>query len=154
MTPAGGFSKRTLPERKRVLFVCIGNACRSQMAEAFARRYGSDVLTAASAGLMPASSVPRLTHDVMREKNIALEGHYPKSLGDMDGQFDRVVNMSGAKLPPGLGSEIEEWVVQDPMGEDVEVFRAVRDEIEHRVMRLVLTLRMQQPENAPRRRRI
>ena len=64
--------------KKRVLFVCIGNACRSQMAEAFARAYGSDVLSAHSAGLAPAGAVPPLTRQVLNERNIPVEGQYPK----------------------------------------------------------------------------
>jgi len=59
-----------IPSRKRVLFVCLGNSCRSQMAEAFARAYGSDVLIAASAGLTPASGVAADTSRAMAEKGL------------------------------------------------------------------------------------
>jgi len=66
--------------KKRVLFVCVGNSCRSQMAEAFARLYGNDVIIAASAGISPAYSVAPDTMRAMREKNLDLRDHFPKSL--------------------------------------------------------------------------
>ena len=62
-----------------MLFVCIGNACRSQMAEGFARAYGGDVMEAASAGLSPAVAVPPDTIRAMDEKNIDIRGQFPKS---------------------------------------------------------------------------
>ena len=76
-----------MSELKRVLFVCIGNACRSQMAESFARAYGSDVLVPSSAGLFPAKAVPPDTLRAMEEKNLDLSGQVPKSLEDLDGVF-------------------------------------------------------------------
>ncbi len=127
---------------KHVLFVCLGNACRSQMAEAFARTYGSDIMRAASAGVMPAAEIPELTHEVMREKNITLQGHYPKGIGDLRQNFDLVVNMSGMTLPLEPGPALETWTIEDPIGQSAEVYRAVRDEIENRVMRLILNLRL------------
>ncbi len=112
------------------------------MAEGFARAYGSDVMRAASAGLMPAGEIPELTYEVMREKNIALDGHYPKAINEIRQSFDLVVNMSGADLGLEPGPAVEIWRVEDPIGRSAEVYRAVRDEIENRVMRLVLNLRL------------
>src|ERR1700676_3620098 len=66
--------------KKRVLFVCIGNSCRSQMAEGFARAYGSDVMLARSAGLSPALMIAPLTKQVLTEKNINIEDQFPKGL--------------------------------------------------------------------------
>jgi arsenate reductase len=124
---------------KRVLFLCIGNSCRSQMAEGFARRYGSDVLEPASAGLAPASIIQPLTRKVMEEKNIRLDGQYPKDLSAVDlGKFDMVVNMS--RIP----AEIRVWDVEDPIGREEEAYIAVRDQIEMLVMRLILELRQAQ----------
>src|SRR5947209_2471045 len=91
--------------KKRVLFVCIGNACRSQMAEGFARTYGSDALVAASAGVAPAGAVARDTVRAMLEKNIDLREHFPKSIQHLDrARFDLVVNMSESYLPDGGGA--------------------------------------------------
>jgi arsenate reductase (thioredoxin) len=129
--------------KKPVLFVCIGNACRSQMAEAFARAYGSDILTAHSAGLAPASGVPSLTRQTLSEKNIPSEGQFPKDLESFSGKsFDVVVNLSGEPLPPAFGAaRLIEWNVRDPIGENESVYRAVATQIEGLVMRLILELR-------------
>jgi arsenate reductase (thioredoxin) len=129
--------------KKRVLFVCIGNACRSQMAEAFAKAYGSDVLIVQSAGLAPAFSMPPLTRQTLSEKNILSEGQFPKPLQAIAGEpFEVVVNLSGERLPPVFGAaRIVDWNVRDPIGESEDVYRAVAAQIEGLVMRLVLELR-------------
>jgi len=129
--------------RKRVLFVCIGNSCRSQMAEAFARAYGADVIEAHSAGLAPASIIMPHTRAVLAEKNLSMDGQFPKSLEMVAREpFDIVVNMSGRKLPSPSGRVIE-WPVPDPVGEPEETYRAVAAQIEGLVMRLILELRSQ-----------
>ena len=134
-------------EKKRVLFVCIGNACRSQMAEGFARHYGSDALIPASAGLAPAARVAPDTIRAMREKNIDLSEHFPKTLRQLARvKFDAVINMSGAPLGDGLKAPVEEWQVADPIGMDYENHCQVRDEIEQRVMKLLIDLRREQPQ--------
>ncbi len=127
---------------KRVLFLCIGNSCRSQMAEGFARRYGSDVMHPASAGLSPAPIIQPLTKKVMEEKNISLDDQFPKSLDAVDvPTFDVIVNMSGMKMPSKMPIEVKEWKVEDPIGKTEEVYLAVRDQLEMAVMRLILELR-------------
>ncbi len=131
--------------KKRVLFVCVGNSCRSQMAEAFARAYGDDVLIAASAGLTPAYSVAPDTMRAMLDKNIDLRDHFPKGLQQMGrSEFDLVVNMSGTALPPTVGARIRDWDVEDPIGLNYQGHCEVRDIIEHLVMLLVLELRRDQ----------
>ena len=129
--------------KKRILFVCIGNACRSQMAEAFARAYGSDILTVHSAGLAPAGGVPPLTRQVLTERNISSEGQFPKGLEVFTGRpFEVVVNLSGEPLPPAFAAaHVVEWRVHDPIGESESVYRAVAAQIEGLVMRLILELR-------------
>jgi arsenate reductase len=129
--------------KKRILFVCIGNACRSQMAEAFARAYGSDILAVHSAGLAPASMLPPLTRQVLSEKNISTEGQFPKGLESFMGDpFEIVVNLSGERLPPTFAkARVIEWNVRDPIGESENVYRAVATQIEGLVMRLILELR-------------
>ncbi len=139
--------------RSRVLFVCIGNSCRSQMAEGFARAYGSDVVEPFSAGLYPTGIVAPLTKKIMLEKNIDLSGHFPKALdGIPNTPVDIVINMSGQKLPTTVGPVIEEWTVRDPVGMSEDVFREVANEIEQRVMRLILILRA--PRREPDRARV
>lgn len=127
---------------KRVLFVCVGNACRSQMAEAFSRAYGSDVLIPASAGLSPASRLPSDTLAAMREKNLDLSQSYPKRLSeDAADEFDLIVNMSGFPLPLRPRTPVREWEVGDPIVMEYEGHCKVRDQIESLVMDLILELR-------------
>jgi len=134
---------RSATAKRRVLFVCIGNACRSQMAEAFARKYGSDILTAYSAGLAPAGSLPPLTRQVLTEKNIPTDGQFPKGLESFAGEpFEVVVNLSGEPLPAVFAkARLIEWSVRDPIGESDTVYRTVAAQIEGLVMRLILELR-------------
>ena len=130
------------PALKRVLFVCIGNACRSQMAEGFARMYGSDVMVPASAGLAPASAVAPDTVRAMDEKNIDLRDQFPKSLRQLGrADFDLIVNMSGFFLPKEFKSRIVDWEVADPVFMEYAEHCAIRDIIEALVMKLVLELR-------------
>jgi arsenate reductase (thioredoxin) len=127
---------------KRVLFVCIGNACRSQMAEGFARAYGSDVLIAASAGLGPALNVSSNTIAAMAEKGLDVRDHFPKSIRHLGrAEFDLVVNMSGSNLPDMPPARLIEWDVPDPVSLSYEEHCEVRDQIEALVIRLILDLR-------------
>lgn len=125
----------------RLLFVCIGNACRSQMAEAFARAYGTDVLVAKSAGLHPAAMLSPVTARLMFEKNINLEGSVPKGLDETGTSFDLIVNMSGQPLPESTASPVRKWDVEDPIGLSEARHREVRDRIESLVQNLILELR-------------
>jgi arsenate reductase len=128
--------------KTRILFVCIGNACRSQMAEAFANAYGSDVLVAASAGVAPATAVHPVTMRAMEEKNINLKDQFPKGLRHLGrAQFDMVVNMSGSFLSNPPGGQVLDWDIDDPVFMDWEEHCQIRDEIERRVMSLILDLR-------------
>lgn len=125
----------------QVLFLCVGNSCRSQMAEGFARTYGSDVLKASSAGLAPAASISPLTHQVMKEKGVSTEEHFPKDVKQMDlGKFQLIINISGLPFR-NHGAKVENWAVRDPIGANEKIFRQVRDEIERRVQRLIIQLR-------------
>jgi len=128
--------------KKRVLFVCIGNSCRSQMAEGFARAYGGDILIAASAGLSPASIVQPLTKQVLADRNIQIGDQFPKGMEIlMREQFDVIVNMSGEKLPLAPGATVRDWAVRDPIGQTEQVYKTVAEQIEGLVMRLILELR-------------
>jgi len=115
------------------------------MAEGFARAYGSDVLTAQSAGLAPALAVVWMTHLVMLEKNIDLGDCFPKEVEFVRGGIDLIINMSGHDLPYSTAVPVETWDIRDPICESEEVFRQVRDEIEQRVLNLIERLRSRQP---------
>lgn len=122
----------------RVLFVCIGNACRSQMAEGFARAYGSDVLIARSAGLKPCDMVSPNTVRLMLERGVDLDGCTPKPVPaeELDG-FDLVVNMSGWAFPYRTSAPVRAWKVEDPIWFNDERHREVRNQIEGLVRGLV-----------------
>lgn len=127
-------------KRRRVLFVCVGNAFRSQMAEGFLRAYGGGEFEAFSAGVAPAGRLPRETVAMMAEKGIDVSEHFPKSLNELPWTgFDVVVNMSGVPLP-GV-PHVQDWKVEDPLGGNETKFRRVREEIEHRVQALLIALR-------------
>jgi arsenate reductase len=135
----------TPASKKRVLFVCIGNACRSQMAEGFARTYGSDVLIPASVGMSPASAVASDTIRAMDEKNIDLRDHFPKSLRYLGrADFDLVINMTGFFLPKEFTGRIVDWEVADPVFMEYAEHCEVRDSIERLVMKLIMELRAPQ----------
>jgi arsenate reductase len=123
-------------ERARVLFVCLGNACRSQMAEGFARAWHADILQAESAGITPLGMVPEETAASMAEKDVLLDGHRSKGLDAFDlRSFDVIVNMSGFPFPPSLRKAVQilEWEVEDPYTGNERTYRRVRDDIERRV---------------------
>jgi arsenate reductase (thioredoxin) len=116
------------------------------MAAGFARTYGADVLTVQSAGLAPAMTVSSLTRQVMLEKNIDIGQEFPKGLEMASpGDWDLIINMSGHPLPGETEAKVETWTVRDPIGESEEVYREVRDQIEQRVMRLILKARARKP---------
>jgi arsenate reductase len=120
--------------RGRVLFVCLGNACRSQMAEAFARAHGGDVLEPSSAGIRPASRISRRTSKVMEEKGISLaSGFSPKNISTFNlDDFDIIVNLSEYSLPD-TSTLVLKRVLRDPAKGDLDAFRDVRHDVEHLV---------------------
>jgi arsenate reductase len=123
-------------------FVCIGNICRSPMAAAFANHYGSDVLRATSSGLSPARAISPETIAVMQALNIDVSRHRPVWYDPQSaGSQGLVVNLSGMRLPGRQPAQLLEWAVEDPYLKPREVYERVRDELERRVMELVLRLR-------------
>ena len=120
------------------------------MAEGFARKYGSDVMEPASAGLSPASIVQPLTKKVMEAKNINIDSQSPKSLNSVPVRtFDLIVNMSGSPLPVRMPMPVREWHIEDPIGCSEPVYETVRDQIEMQVMRLILDLRREAESASP-----
>ena len=137
--------------KQRVLFLCIGNSCRSQMAEGFARVYGHDVIDVVSAGLSPAMLVDLNTKAVMEERGVSLEKQFPKALEEaLTPVPNLLINMSGSNVPH-FAAEIpsQVWRVRDPVGEMQGVHREVRDQVEGLVMNLILRLRQRLGTPAP-----
>jgi arsenate reductase len=112
------------------------------MAEGFANHYGSDVLRASSAGLSPVLNIVPETDAAMMDRNVDVSKHVPRPYDPRETGFtDIVVNMAGFRLPGPVPKELIEWDVSDPFGASMTVFRAVRDDLEQRVMNLILNLR-------------
>lgn len=115
------------------------------MAEAFANRYGADVLKAASAGLAPVQQIPPMTVAAMAEIGMDVSIHMPRRYDPFEAlECDLVVNMSGFNLPGPAPRKVKEWVVPDPMGGPIGAFRIVRGDLEKQVMQLILDLRRRQ----------
>jgi arsenate reductase len=129
--------------RARVLFVCMGNSCRSQMAEAFARTYGGDVLEAHSAGIRPSARISRRTSMVMEEKGVSLAtGYSTKFLSSFNlDDFDLVVNLCEYSLPE-TSAMVLKRVLRDPTQGDVDAFRDVREDVEQFVRFLIVHCRV------------
>ena len=129
----------------RVLFVCLGNSCRSLMAEALARHLAPDLIEASSAGLMALGYVAPPTFAVLREIGIAGDGLVSKPLRVMDlDSFDLVINLTGRAIEKHLDGRaltVEDWEVSDPFGSELGVYREIREEIEQRVLDLIDSLR-------------
>jgi arsenate reductase (thioredoxin) len=129
--------------RKKVLFICVGNACRSQMAEALARHLAADVIEASSAGISPLGRIPDATRRVLREKGVSTDGHSSKGISELGTAApDLIVNMSG--IPSKslfVGRGAVDWDVEDPYGEDLVTYRRICEDIEERVMQLAEELR-------------
>jgi len=129
----------------RVLFLCVGNSCRSQMAEALARHLASDVIIPSSAGVAALGHVAPLTIEVLAERGVSADGQYSKALILTDfEQAHLIVNMTGrpAKaVAPGHERKVLDWDVADPYGEDIELYRRICTEIDDRVAQLADRLR-------------
>jgi arsenate reductase (thioredoxin) len=127
---------------KRVLFVCVENSNRSQMAEAFAKIHGAGRVEAFSAGSRPSGQVNPKAVESMRERGYDLSLHQSKSLGEIpDVQYDFVATMGcGDECPFVRAKRREDWDIPDPKNLPPDEFRQVRDLIERRVKALLSTL--------------
>ena len=120
----------------RILFVCVGNTCRSQMAEAIAREMGHD---SASAGTHPPDDkgVAENALIVLEEAGIETLGLYPKSIDSVESEgFDKIISMGCGVSCPNLPID-KDWGLQDPRGKDIQIYRETRDLISKLVSELV-----------------
>ena len=124
---------------KKVLFVCIENSNRSQMAEALARMYGAGRVEAYSAGSRPSRQVNPKAINTMQELGYDLNRHSSKSLSEIpDVEYDFVATMGcGDECPFVRTKEREDWDLPDPKDMEPDEFRAVRDLIEAKVKNLI-----------------
>ena len=133
-----------------VLFVCVHNAGRSQMAAGYLQHLAGDRIDVRSAGSMPGNQVNPVAVAAMAEHGIDIAGEQPKKLtDDAVRESDVVITMGcGDECPYFPGKRYEDWVLTDPAGQGIEVVRTVRDEIHARVQSLITSLDPQEDRDA------
>jgi protein-tyrosine-phosphatase len=131
-------------EKTRVLFVCIGNACRSPMGEAIAKKEANDVIEASSAGFYPMGMIPETTLTILERNGYSANGLRSKGLREIvSEEIDLVVNLSGYTRAHSLErfAQVENWEVSDPYGADEATYQRILEEIRGRVRNLAQRLR-------------
>lgn len=128
-----------LLKKIRVLFVCVENSCRSQMAEGLARKLGHGVLEAWSAGSHPSGMLNERAVELLKERGIDISGHLSKGLDELPKvSWDYVVTMGCGDACPFVASKAKlDWDIPDPKALPREEFRKVRDAIEEKVWELI-----------------
>lgn len=136
---------------KRLLFVCVENSNRSQMAEAFARIHGAAAVEAYSAGSRPSGRINPKAVESMREIGYDLARHQSKSLSEIpDNEYDFVATMGcGDACPFVRARQREDWEIQDPKEMPADEFRKVRDMIESKVRAALAKLTAAPAQPAP-----
>ena len=129
-------------KRPTVLFVCVHNAGRSQMAAGFMRELGGDRIEVLSAGSIPKDSINPIAIEAMKEVGIDIADQQPKVLTtEAVLESDAVITMGcGDACPIYPGKRYEDWDLQDPAGQNIEFVRSVRDDIKVRVEKLLTEL--------------
>jgi arsenate reductase len=131
-----------MPDKPSVLFVCVHNAGRSQMAQGWLRQLAGDRVEVRSAGSEPVDQVNPVAVEAMREVGIDITGEQPKILTvDAVRESDVVITMGcGDTCPIFPGKRYEDWDLTDPAGQGIEIVRGVRDEIHDRIQTLLTEL--------------
>lgn len=124
---------------KKILFVCIENSNRSQMAEAFAKMQGKGKIMSFSAGSRPSGKINEKAIEAMKELGYDLSGHTSKSVDDFrDEYFDYVITMGcGDQCPNIYAKHREDWNIPDPKNLPINEFREVRNMIDDKVKKLM-----------------
>jgi arsenate reductase (thioredoxin) len=127
------------PRRPSVLFVCVHNAGRSQIAGGLLKKLAGDRIDVRTAGSAPAEEINPLAVEAMREVGVDLSEELPKLLSaDAVREADAVVTMGcGDACPVFPGKRYEDWELEDPAGKDIDALRRIRDDIEVRVRTLI-----------------
>lgn len=138
--------------RLRVLFICIGNSCRSPMAESIALRDAADLFETSSAGLSPLGVVQTLTLQTLKGNGYPTESLYSKPILNTDwAAADLVINMSGypreRAFRHAIGDlrKVEDWDVDDPYGSDPDVYQRTFEDIRSKIEALAARVRAGQP---------
>jgi protein-tyrosine-phosphatase len=135
-------SEKPMPEKPIVLFVCVHNAGRSQMAAGYLQHLAGERIDVLSAGSQPADRINPVAVAAMAEEGIDITASEPKVLTPEAVQAsDVVVTMGcGDECPFFPGKRYEDWVLDDPAGQDIEAVRPIRDDIRDRVQALIESL--------------
>ncbi|WP_306215804.1 arsenate reductase ArsC [Actinoplanes sp. RD1] len=131
-----------MSDKPSVLFVCVHNAGRSQMAAGWLRHLAGDTVEVRSAGSEPADTINPSAVAAMREVGIDITGQTPKKLEwETAESSDVIITMGcGDACPIFPGKRYEDWKLDDPAGQDVEAVRPIRDEIRTRIQQLIADL--------------
>jgi arsenate reductase (thioredoxin) len=138
-------------QKVRVLFICVGNACRSPMAEAIARHDAGDVIEPASVGLFPLGHIPLITTAVLTKNGYPADGLRSKGITqEVWENTDLFVNLSGEtiEMPFPDASDLEVWDIADPFGTDAVFYERILKELRERVA--VLAARLRERDNRQR----
>ena len=131
--------------KRKVAFVCVHNSCRSQMAEGWAKKLGSDVLEAYSAGTEKYPEVKPLAVQVMEEAGVDMSDHHPKLLSDIPAEVDILITMGCNVECPYVSCQYrEDWGLSDPSGGPIEDYRKTRDIIKEKVKDLIQRVKNKQ----------
>ena len=137
-------SKSKTRQKKTILFVCVENAGRSQMAEGFFRKYASEEFEPVSAGTKPTSQINPIVVQAMSEVGVDIKQQRPKDITeDMMRNSTKIINMGcmdKSFCPTLFIPNLIDWGIEDPKGKSIEKVREIRDDIEQRVKQLVTNL--------------
>lgn len=126
---------------KNILFLCVGNSCRSQIAEGYAEHFGEGKVKVKSAGTKPALKLSGKGTRVMAEDEIDISNQFPKGFTDDDLKWaDKVILMGCGVECPNVGSiseNVEDWGIDDPIDQPIEFYREIRDQIKEKVKDLL-----------------
>lgn len=127
--------------KKKILFACIGNCCRSQMAEGFAEKLAGDKFEIYSAGSQPAGYVHPDAIAGMKELGIDISSQYSKGFDQVPKDLDYVITMGcGEECPLVAAKQRMDWPIPDPIGQGIDYFRQVRDDLKSRVQKLLSSI--------------
>ena len=130
-----------MTEPKNILFVCVENAGRSQMAEAFLKKYTKNQFNVISAGTSPSSHLNPVVVSVMNELGIDLENQKPQLLSSsMIENSNKIINMGcmdKESCPSLFVKDVDDWNIEDPKGKSIEDIRKIRDQIKNDVLNLL-----------------
>ena len=128
--------------KKKVLFVCVENSCRSQIAEGFARALGSEVIEAFSAGSRASGKINETAIKMMKEAGIDISSHFSKSLAKLPSvSWDYLITMGCGDACPAMPAKKRlDWNLPDPKNLPPDEFREIRNEIRRRVENLIKEL--------------